>query len=177
MRTVDSKKTILHLPKEEVRQWSFEVALNLGYLWMKEIAFRDSIHQFIASSLASLMVDRRRSAAHPHLKRASQLAEEECKLTLDILSFIQNMKEVFEGKRQTPFDEEMSQDEARSWLAEKRKALKQKIRRERKYRASVPYPDKNAATEEESKMQEEIAFFLNELLKTYAPKRVPRVKR
>ena len=68
----------------------------------------------------------------------------------------------------------MSQDEARSWVAEKRGLLKQKIRRERKYRASVPYADTHAATEEESVMQEGIVLLLDELLKTYPPKKLPR---
>jgi hypothetical protein len=98
-------------------------------------------------------------------------------LTRDLGDFIANLQKMLEGLRQTPFAGEMNPDEARSWLAEKRRALKQKIRRERKYRSLVTFPDKNAATEQESAMQEEIVLLLDEQIKTYPPKRLPRPKR
>jgi hypothetical protein len=169
------KKTILHLPIADAMRWCFETELAMQSLWMKEMQFRDRLNTFAAHSLQSLMGDGRRSA-NPHLKRAGELLRGECGLTRELLYFVANVRKMLKGEARTPFEQEMSQDEARSWLAEKRGLLKQKIRRERKYRASVPYPDTHAATEEESVMQEGIVLLLDELLKTYPPKKLPRPK-
>lgn len=181
-RAADKKKTILHLPSSEAQAWCFGMQLRLEDLWLREMAFRDASSKFAAQTLqVMLSVDGRRTA-NPHLKRARELRTEDCALTHDILFFISNLSKTLRGERRVPFeDEQISQDEARSWVTSMRTRLKAKIRREQRYRdvcaKTHERPYKEAATEEDSAWQQEIVLLLDELLKTYPPKRLPRSKK
>jgi hypothetical protein len=172
----ESKKTILHLPPAEAQDWCDRVSREMTTLWMKETLGRSSLTKYAALSLQTMMRDRRKTA-NPHLKRAQELRDGDCDLTRDLGAFVLNMSQVFKGERRSPFEEQMTEDDARSWLARTRRDLKRKIKRERSYRAAVPYPDENAATEEETVLQQEVLLLLNELIKTYPPKRLPRPKK
>jgi hypothetical protein len=108
----------------------------------------------------------------------STLFARECTLMNDLMMFVVSMNKMLRGERRTPFeDEHLDLDGARSWLAEKQKLLKEKIKREVKYRASVPYPDKDIATENEIAMEQEVLLLLSELLKMYPPAKLPRIKK
>jgi hypothetical protein len=176
MSTIENKKTILHLSPLETQTWCFTILVNLQVLWVKEMNFRDSTSKLWARSVEVIMKDGRKTA-DPHLRRARELRTGDCDLTRDLLFFITNIQKMFKGESRTPFeDTAMTQDDARSWLAEKRKLLKRKIKREKQYRSSCPYPSKHAATEEETAMQQEIVLLLDELLKAYPPLRLPPQK-
>lgn len=171
--TANTKKTILHLPPIQAITWCQHTRSVMSNLWLRELNFRDASMRHIALSIDNLMADGRRTA-NPHLRRVDELRHGECELSRDLLNFLQGMEDTLRGKRQSPFTQD--KDEVRPWLIEKRKALKQKIKRERKYRSSVPYPDKGSATENESVAQEDIVLLLDELIKKYPPKKLPRPK-
>lgn len=124
--------------------------------------------------------DGRKAHGSPHIKRIAQLEQGDHMLTVDIMMLLTNMGRMLRGERRTPFENEMSQDEARSWLADTRKRLMLKLRHDRIYLQNCDKthttPHKDAATMEQITKQEEIVLLLDELLKTYPPLKLSRPK-
>jgi hypothetical protein len=181
-QTIPNKKTILHLPRYEAEQWCLSMSILLANLCVSEGILMDKSNHLIARSIEGYMHgDRRRAHGSPHIKRVAQLQQGDHMTTLDLMVFLANIRRMFKGERCTPFEnEEMSQDEARSWLAEMRQRLMLKLRHDRAYlrhcERTGTTAHKYAATPEQINRQEDIVLLLNELLKTHPPLKVSRPK-
>lgn len=153
MNSMSEKKTILHLPPQEAQMWCLDAIIGIEGLLLKAMNLRDKHPGTVSMGESSLMND--------------------------LMMFMVSINKMLRGERRTPFeDDQLDQDGARSWLAEKQRRLKAKIKREVQYRASVPYPDvATTATEVEIALEQEILLLLAELLKLYPPMKLPRMKK
>ncbi len=183
MGTVSDKKTILHLPTREADMWCTTTSILLTNMCLKEGFLLNDSSKLIGRNIEGMMYgDARRSHGSPHIKRISQLRSGDHTLTIDLMMFISNLSRMLRGERRTPFENEyMSQDEARSWLADARRRLMLKLRHDRNYlqhcEKTHTYPHENAATTEDIVRQEDIVLLLEELIKTYPPLKLSRPKK
>jgi len=176
---MSERKTILQLPTAEALSWCEQARTRLVLLALKEELFISASSAYVAESVGRMMRDGRRCRSI-HLNRIAELKNSDNAITDELLPFLQHLEEALTGKRRFPFAANMSQADARSWLAAMRKKLAAKIRRERRYLAQckeeLEEPFEEAATEADSAMQEDILLLVRELLATFPPEKLPRPK-
>ena len=181
-QTVPDKKTILHLSRHEAEMWCLNADLLLIEICLHESFFIEERGRQTARSIEGMMYgDGRRAHGSPHIKRISQLLAGDHRVTVDLMMFLTNMSKMLKGERRTPFEnEEMSQDEARSWLPDTLRRLLLKLRHDPSYlqrwESTHTTPHEYAATAEQITKQQDIVLLLDELLKTYPPLKISRPK-
>lgn len=176
--TKQEQTPILKMPKWQAESWCLHQRLGLQGLWVNEMMFVDDRSRMTARSIEGMMGVRSRYSII-HEQRAAAVQREK-DLTNSLIMLLVKLDKVLNGEEQNPFPNELSQDEARAWVAESRSKLMEKIRHERAYLQKCEkrheQPHQYAATEKDIEIEQAVLVLLNELLKTFPPLRLPKPK-
>jgi hypothetical protein len=174
----EEKQRVLKMPKWQAELWCLHHRMGLNGLWMQEMMFIDDRSRMTARSIEGMMGVRSRYSIIHEQRAAAVRVEKD--LTHSLIALLTKMDKVLKGEEQNPFPNELDQDEARAWVAESRTKLMEKIRHERAYLKKCEkqheQPHQYAAKEKDIEIEQAVLGFLNELLKTFPPLRLPRPK-
>lgn len=174
----EHETSILKMDTRRARWWCEQHWQKLNSLWMRELLFRDEQRKQISFHIEGLAGFRDRHSII-HAQRAEALVGE-VEITNALLYLLHKLGLTLDGKEQNPFPNELAPDEARAWLAETRVKLMAKIRHEKAYLKKCLdrhiQPHKDAATEQDIAVEQEVLGLLDELLETFPPLRLSRPK-
>lgn len=169
---------ILMMDGWRAHNWCQRHWLDLNDLWLREMVFCDQRGKMAARHLEGL-AGFRGAYSIIHEQRATVLQEEK-DITGALRDLVRKLELSLRGEEQNPFPNELSPDEARVWLAETRSKLLAKMRHEKSYLKMCQnrhtQPHKDAATEKDLGLEQDVLGLLNELLATFPPLKLSKPK-